>query len=310
MSTVDQIIQRWPLRSMCVRLNIEIPERGKFRSPFRPDNNPSCEVWKETIRDRSTGESYDSIRCFAEVKGLSNSDAIKALAAELPGRESRPKQTPTPKSELAIPLVKHSKEELIQLAELRGIGLAGTEVAAIFLGTLGFADVAGFPCWIVSDGSKRIAEARRMDGKPFPAIGSLAERKSHTLKGSCKAWPLGIMPPKVKGIPADAPVVLVEGMPDYISACDVLSKAERDFLPVAMLGASQSIHADALPFFKGRDVLILGHPDQAGLDAARKWSAQLREAGARPRARQLDGGDLNDLVTRHGAEAVAKGLEL
>jgi len=180
-----------------------------------------------------------------------------------------------------------------------------TEMAGVFLGTLGFASVAGFHCWILTDGKGKVAEARRMDGKPFPAVGSLGERKSHTLRGSCKSWPLG-MTPKVKRVPCNVPVVIVEGGPDYLAACDLLAVVERDFVPVTMLGAGQAIHAAALPFFKGRGVLILAHPDEAGAEAAKRWKLQLDKAGAKVRALQLEGGDLNDLVKLHGAAAVAQ----
>jgi len=111
-------------------------------------------------------------------------------------------------------------------------------------------------------------------------------------------------------VPQGFPVVLVEGSPDYLAACDVSFHAKREFLPVAILGAGQAIHAEALPFFKGRTVLILGHPDEAGLTAAKKWKAQLRGAGAIPTAKQLQGGDINDLVQEKGAKAVAEELGL
>jgi DNA primase len=75
-----------------------------------------------------------------------------------------------------------------------------------------------------------------------------------------------------------------------------------------MLGSSSLIHADALPLFKGREVLILAHPDNAGETAAKKWCKQLRKVKAEPRVKKLSGGDLNDLVKRDGSECVANGL--
>ena len=306
MTTVDSILERWPLRSMLARLSISTPARGKFCNPFRPDNNPSCEVWKETIRDRTSGESYDSIKCFAEAKGLTNSEAIKQLAAELPGRT--PRHEAPERQSLALPVLSYSEEQAGNLAAMRAIGIEGPTTAGLTYGTLGFGKVCGFDCWILTDGSKRIAEARRTDGEKFPAIGNLSERKSHTLKGSCKSWPLGISP-KVT-VPPLFPVVLVEGGADYLAACELAFHAKREFLPVAMLGAGQSIHLDALAFFKGREIRILGHPDQAGLDAAKRWAGQFKQAGATPHAEQLDGGDLNDLVTLHGGQAVATFLKL
>jgi len=306
MSTVDNILQRWPLSSMLARLNLTIPARGKFRSPFRPDGTPSCEIYRETIKDRTSGESYDSIKCFAEVKGISNSEAIKQLAAELPGRA--PKPEPVNKQPMQLPTLSYSQGQAQAVAKIRGLGEASTEMPGAIYGTLGFGKVGGFDCWVLTDASNRIAEARRMDGEKFPAIGNLSERKSHTLKGSCKSWPLGISP-KVT-VPPAFPVVLVEGGPDYLAACELAFHAKREFLPVAMLGAGQSIHADALAFFKGRDVLILAHPDDAGLIAAKRWAGQLKQAGATPRAEQLNGGDLNDLVKLHGGQSVATFLKL
>jgi len=292
---------------MLARLSIAVPTRGKFTSPFRADSKPSCEILGSKIRDWTTGQNFDAIACYAEAKGLSNSDAISALAAELPGRA--PKPPAQEKRDLVIPTLRWNHDEAGTLATLRGIGIEGIHMAGAILGTLGFAEISGFPCWILADGSRKIAEARRMDGQPFPAAGTLGERKSHTLRGSCKSWPLGTAPTRVT-VPDKSPVVLVEGSPDYLAAADVAFHAEREFLPVSMLGAGQSIHTAALGFFTGRDVLILGHPDQAGLDSAKRWARQLGEAGAKVSARQLDGGDLNDLVKLHGAKAVATMLSL
>ena len=104
--------------------------------------------------------------------------------------------------------------------------------------------------------------------------------------------------------------MLVEGGPDYLAACDLLVAAEKDFLPVSMLGAGVSIDEEVLPFFKGRKVLVLGHPDDAGRDAAKKWGSQLKLAGAQVRATQMGTADLNDWVKVHGAENILKGLNL
>ena len=303
MSTVDQIHERWPLAAMLARCGIVVPARGKFCSPFRQDNNPSCEIYGETIRDRSTGESFDSIRVFAEQNGISNSEAIRQLASELPGRQPKPKPTP---HKLVIPPLHYSIAGVEEAAKDRGLSVQGVDFAC-FLGTLGFAYVAGFPCWILTDADKKLAEARRMDGEKFPSIGSLPERKAHTLRGSCKSWPLGMNPPGVN-VPAGLPVWLVEGGPDYLAACDVLMHTPREFLPVSMLGAGQKIHSEALPFFQGRHVRILGHPGEAGLGAVNTWAEQLARVGAQVRPTRLKGGDLNDLVTLRGAEAVATSL--
>ena len=303
MSTVDDILGRWPIHSMLARVGIDVPAKGKFISPFRPDCNPSCEVYKESIHDWSTGKYYDSIDVYAESKGLSNAEAIKQLAAELPGR------TPKPTVEqlsLKIPPQHYDAEKAVAVAKSRGLSPRSTEVAGVTLGTLGFARVAGHDCWLLSDESNLVAEARRIDKGLFPAFKHLGERKSHALRGSRKSWPVGLKPRKGK-VSADHKIVLVEGAPDYLAACDLFAVAEREFLPAAMLGATpQPIHPDALDIMKNREVLILAHPDSAGAEGAKCWRSQLTDVGASVRLMQLSGGDLNDLVSREGAEVIAK----
>ena len=309
MTTCDRILARWPLRAMAARLGLELPRDGvKFRSPFRPDHTPSCTIHRETIRDWSTGEHFDAIRMFAEKKALTNREAIRQLAAELPDR-ARPRAS-RERGELTIPPLAWDHARAARLAEQRGLGLGGVHLAGAVLGTLGFGQVLDFDCWVLRDASERLAEARRMDGEKFPACGPLGERKSHTLRGSLKSWPLGLSV-KPGPIAPERPVVLVEGGPDYLAACDLLfavATVEREFLPVAMLGAAQRIQEDALPFFRGRRVTILAHPDESGLRAAQRWCGQLREA--KVLVIQLGGGDLNDLVAQRGAASVLEDLNL
>ena len=312
---IEKIKSRWSLREMCARLKIELPERDgvKFPSPFRHDRKPSCTIINGKIRDWTYNENFDAIDLFAKARNITNAEAITQLAADLPGcppKPARPIVKPEPvKRQLVLPELHYDKALALQVSALRKLSPVGPQIAGATLGCLGFGSVGGFQCWVLTDAAGKIAEARRMDGQPFPLIGSLGERKAHTLRGSTKSWPLGILPPKLKAIPPDMPVVLVEGSGDYISGCDLLSCA-KDFLPVAMLGAGAAISSEALPLFRGRKVLILAHPDAAGLTAAMRWARQLHNAGAIPEARQLEGGDLNDLVSQHGAAAIAEDLGL
>ena len=304
MNLVEEIKNRWPLDSMLARCGISIPDRGRFCSPFRPDNNPSCEVYNNHIVDWSTGERFDCIGVYAAVKNIPNKEAIRQLGEELPNKT--PKSTPKQKP-LVIPKLQYIPEAAETLSKLRGISWHGIDLAATTIGSLGFGEALGCKCWILSDG-KNIAEARRMDGLRFPVIGHLGERKSHTFAGSSKSWPIGITPQHGKKSLSALPIVLVEGGPDYLAACDMAWHSSRAFLPVAMLGSKSKIHADALQFFKGREVLILAHPDESGVEGAKTWCNQLRRANAKPMVKKLKGGDLNELVARDGAQAVAKGL--
>jgi hypothetical protein len=83
--------------------------------------------------------------------------------------------------------------ELCQIAEKRG--LSGTApFMASELGCLLVGNVGGFESWVLTDAAGKCAEARRLDGALFPSIGTLKERKAHTLKGSKKNWPVGLVP--------------------------------------------------------------------------------------------------------------------
>ena len=77
------------------------------------------------------------------------------------------------------------------------------------------------------------------------------------------------------------------------------------------MGTSATIPDDYIPFFRGRDVRIVAHPGVAGMNAGREWRRSLR-AVCNVQLDHLNDGDLdlNDLVKRDGAAAVAKGLRL
>ena len=169
----------------------------------------------------------------------------------------------------------------------------------------------GHECWILTDSSNRCVEARRIDGKLFPAVGTLAERKSHSLKGSSKSWPVGLLPGGFEESWLEQhcrKILLVEGGPDYLAACQLIAESgEENVLPVAMLGAGATICQDALTYFAGRNVTVVGHPDEAGLAAAIRWGQQIKAAGGIVRVVRLKKGDLCDIVS---AGATHKGLQL
>jgi hypothetical protein len=302
MTPAEQIKARWPeITMMMVRLGYGAPGKKRFHALFRPDNNPSCEIWNNTIVDRSTGERFDVISLFARHHGISEDDAIRQLAAELPDRQLKPIPK---KRELVIPPLSYSPEQAEALAILRGITREGVDFAASTVGSLGFGRVLGYDCWVLTDGST-IAEARRMDGKKFPAVGSLTARKSHTLGGSKKGSPIGLHSKHSAKALKGLPICIVEGGPDYLALCSILWDYEA-FLPVCMLGASIDISKEALAHFAGRDVWIIGHPDPSGKHAIERWGRQLQKAGCSVRGRQLKELDLNDTLLKHGADQVRK----
>ena len=199
-------------------------------------------------------------------------------------------------------LVPYSKEIAQSVADSRGLGIAAVEFAALWLKTVVFARVCEQNAWILTDASRKCAEARRLDAKPFPAIGTLAERKSHSLAGSRKCWPVGILPPAF-----DEPwlrehvhkIILVEGGPDYLAACQIIAAQDVNVLPVAMLGAGiTTISEDALPLFRNCEITVVAHADKAGRTAGMRWAKQIQATGAKVKLIAMTKGDLCDAVSQ------------
>lgn len=175
-----------------------------------------------------------------------------------------------------------------ELAELRTVSFEGVRLIAE-RGLLHFAAWKDSRAWVVSDGERVNAQARRMDGQPWPGIGA----KAQTLPGSCAAWPIGAR--ESQPFPF---VLLCEGGPDLLAAHHFIyaHKREANTAAVAILGASNSIPPDALPLFAGKRVRILAHADEAGRTAAARWAAQLESVGA-----TVDAADFTGLLMADGA---------
>ena len=131
----------------------------------------------------------------------------------------------------------------------------------------------------------------RMDGKKWEGI----DAKAQTLPGSRAAWLIGAEEAKPYRY-----WLLCEGGPDLLAAFHYIHAHEReaDTAAIAMLGASNQIPADALPLFTGKRVRICTHADEAGREAAVKWTQQLEGVGA-----QVDAADFTGLLMADGALA-------
>ena len=260
---------------------------------------------------------------FQRASGLSQKDACRKFI-ELAGGHF----TPAPRAACPRPADAKPKpvfpdfrrgtaDDFKQLASLRQISREGLEWASE-RGLLWFAVLKDCPAWIVTDTARVNAQARRMDGQEWEHVGA----KAWTLPGAWASWPVGIM--EAQPFPA---IALCEGGADFLAAHylalweQATHHAKRDVqcAPVAMLGASQRIHADALPMFTGKRVRIFGHDDEAGRAAVERWAAQLASVGANVDAFsfaglvQVDGkpvNDLNDALLMDVASLTAAGRML
>jgi hypothetical protein len=281
--TIEDAKQRLSIPSLWARLELPGSPKTACRSPFREDKHGSFSVSKNgrLFNDFATGEAGDAVDFLRLATGLSPEAAFTkflemagggvAIAA-LPKREHTPKET-QPRQKPVFPTFERGTEaELHALADLRVVSFGACWLARA-VGLLHFATWKGEPAWIVTDRERLNAQARRMDGQPWEAIGA----KAQTLPGSWASWPLGIR------TGANYPAfLLVEGGPDLLAALHFIHARDAETLafPIAMLGASQRIHEDALPILAGKRIRIFPHTDPAGTKAAERWAAQLATVGA------------------------------
>jgi hypothetical protein len=200
---------------------------------------------------------------------------------------------------LAAKLTAGTEAEQSALAALRGLSVAAVTLASA-RGLLHFGEFRGQRAWFILDASRRVIQARRLDGQKWTA-----NAKAWNLAGSQAAWPVGLG--EAENFPA---IALCEGGPDLLAACHFMhcENRETNCAPVVMLGGCARIHPDALPMFAGRRVRIFRHSDPTGENAADRWAAQLAKTGATVDAFRLDGlrradgqpvNDLNDLAAIH-----------
>jgi hypothetical protein len=246
------------------------------------------------MKDWSADKNYDAVDFLGEALALCNGEAIRRFIEIANGHQITAAPTPVvrakEKTEARRPdisrLRKADCSELQKIADSRNIDVRAVQLAQD-LGTLRVGDVCGYPSWVLLDESGLCAEGRRLNRKPYPGVTKekvqLGERKAHTLRGSRKDWPVGILPAAAYRKAVEA-ILVVEGGPDYIAALHfALRQQKKGILPVAVLGRGQGLrglHPDALEHFRGHRVRICPHNDSDGLGIAHalRWSKQLQQA--------------------------------
>ncbi|MDA7670744.1 hypothetical protein N8592_01855 [Verrucomicrobia bacterium] len=300
---ISELKKLCPLPQLMAHLGLADYAKSSCRSPFREDKHASFGVFQSNgmwfYKDHATGESGDEINFLANYYGLNQVSDFSSIIhryEEIVGASitethwtSNPPQSRNKKQRGVVGLGQFHKGTSAEIWELARAGPYNREglLGAADRGCLLFGTLFNYQVYVLTDSAKRLAEARRVDGGLF-ARGN----KVHTLRGSDKRWPLGI----IESQPYSC-IAVMEGGPDFLQAhYDILWEQASDRLktdvacaPVCMLGASNRISEDALRYFEGKMVRIFPHNDEAGLKAGEIWAKQI----ARHRPESIDFFDMS-----------------
>ncbi len=113
----------------------------------------------------------------------------------------------------------------------------------------------------------------RVDGRPFPPLGSLQERKTHTLGGSVNSWLTSGMSEDIQQAHT---IIDVEGVPDLLAAASMLPPGW-----VAVTNMSGAKARGKLPrkWAEGKRVIVVGDADEPGQEGARRAVLAHQKAG-------------------------------
>lgn len=195
--------------------------------------------------------------------------------------------------------------ELQQIAALRHLPNTAALQIASNAGHLFVAHVhdAGenHPAWLITDSTRRNAQARKMDGSLWVFNGKRKPAKAKTIWGTDNSWPIG-----AADITTDH-VLFTEGGPDLLAAHHLIWRTGQPANPVAMFGDSNPIDEAALARFAGKLVQFFPHADADGQGqrAAARWATQLMAVTDRIEFFRFpkDIKDLNDFVTAEEGSA-------
>lgn len=283
--------------------------------PFHEERSPSF-----VVGGRSPGRAHcfgcgwdgDVFTFWMERRSVDFKGALEQLAGlagvpfsggvfERPAARAPVRRAPEKRLESEVvrpplpPLRRLTEGECAQIAQGRGLEL-GTVLEAARMRRIGFTmwplyqssydgqwlerSSGAHPSWLITDGTRRVAEYRRLDGEKYVRADGSGIKAWST---AGKSWPVG-----AEEIGARLCVLLVEGGPDCLAALQFLRRwrMQDRVAVVTMLGASNRMHEDALRFFEGRRVRVMMDADEpkdgkaTGTEAAARWSTQLTEAGA------------------------------
>lgn len=307
--TIQDAKERLRIPALWSLLNLEGEPSSSCRCPLHQDRRNSFSVFDDGRRFKchagcGAGDAPELLRL---ARNLSERDACcefirlaGGTISPVPHRAISFSPATRKLTPVELDCSAGTVAERAHLAQIREVGTIAVDLAAA-RGLLAFGFHRGSKSWFILDRTQFNAQARQLSGLDYATKNGTA--KALTLKGSAAGWPIGIQEAE-----AFSTIALVEGGPDLLAAFGRIwfEDREADCAPVAMLGAGQSIHPEALPTFAGKRVRIFGHHDKngAGRRAVESWAGQLTKAGAEVDAFSFEGltqtdgspvGDFNDL---------------
>lgn len=292
MFDIDEIKSRLTIFDAARALGITLKGRGSaYHSPFREDGNPSFSIFDDGKRwkDHATGDSGDVIDFLAQYTRAGKGEAIK-IAANITGMSLKPivvrsAENATLDSEklfvgankkvLCIPELYWSSRLAHKLQASRGYTVLSLKIA-FERGVFGFCEYKGKSAWLVTDGKKRVAQTRRVDGAYWRSFAN--RHKAETLRGSDCSVPIGLEAIGTRNI-----IALCEGSTDFLAAFHFayMNNCDSEIAPLAMLGASQRISSGILQVFQGKRVIIFPDMDEAGKRGLENWGRQIAPYAAK-----------------------------
>lgn len=264
-------------------LGLEGAPKSSCKSPFRDDKNPSFSIHTggTAWTDHSTGEGGDVVEFLRHgIKGDHRAvrEWLKAHIGSFIPLPMPAKPSQSPKS-ITWPgeLTEGTVETWEAFAHHRGLTFPAVH-AMVHAGILRLCKIDRVKCFVITDGSRRAAEIRRMDGKLF------GKSKAYPLRGVDKGWLPGIE--LLKDAPRETAVLITEGATDLLAAIDIYSRYRRihggneSWQPAALLGAKcRNLHTEAASLLRGRRVRLMPDGDAPGDAMADHWSGLLRRIG-------------------------------
>ena len=130
-------------------------------------------------------------------------------------------------------------------------------------------DCIAFPAFRV-DGSPVGWILYRADGKTFPAMGKVQERKTHTLRHSKDGL---VVVGGMDALAATTTIWVVEGIPDALALSTVLPEGHVAVTNLAGAGARGKLPTSP---FRGKDVFVIGDADKPGQEGALRFARAVR----------------------------------